>query len=40
MLIVVNVNGYPWAVPCEIRENKLRLITAYPSRKFKRLLER
>jgi uncharacterized DUF497 family protein len=40
MLIVVNVEGYPWAVPCEIRGNKLRLITAYPSRKFKRLLER
>ncbi len=40
MLIVVNVEGYPWVVPCEVRGNKLRLITAYPSRKFKKLLER
>ena len=38
LLIVVEVDGYPWVVPCEIRGRKLRLITAYPSRKFKRLL--
>ena len=38
MLMIVNVKGYPWVVPCEIRGNKLRLITAYPNRKFKKLL--
>lgn len=38
-IIIVNIEGYPWVVPCEIRGNKLRLITAYRSRKFKKLLE-
>ena len=37
-LLVVEIKGYPWVVPCEFRGNKLRLITAYPSRKFKNLL--
>jgi uncharacterized DUF497 family protein len=35
--IVVDVEGYPWAVASEFRGNKLRLITAFPARKFKRL---
>ncbi|RUM41618.1 MAG: BrnT family toxin [Desulfurobacterium sp.] len=34
--IVVNVNGYPWAVASEFRKNKLRLITAFPARKHKK----
>ena len=38
MVIILNVDGYPWVVPCEIRGNKLRLITAYPDRKFKKFL--
>jgi len=33
-LLIVNVNGYAWVVPAEKRGNKLRLITAYPSRKY------
>ena len=39
MVIVLNVDGYPWVVPCEIRGNKLRLITAFPNRKFKNLID-
>ncbi|SMO57737.1 hypothetical protein SAMN06269117_11223 [Balnearium lithotrophicum] len=39
LIIVLNIDGYPWVVPCELRGNKLRLITAYPSRKFKNLLK-
>ena len=35
-IIVVEINDYPWVVPCEFRGEKLRLITAYPSRKFKK----
>jgi len=38
-LLIVEINGYPWVVPCEFRGNKLRLITAYPSRKYKYLVE-
>ncbi len=37
-LLVVEIKGYPWVVPCEFRGNKLRLITVYPSRKYKKLL--
>jgi uncharacterized DUF497 family protein len=33
-LIIVRINDYVWVVPCEWRRNKLRLITAYPSRKY------
>lgn len=33
-LLIVNVNGYAWVVPVEKRGNRLRLITAYPSRKY------
>ena len=40
MIIILDVDGYPWVVPCEIRGNKLRLITAYPSRKFKNRIKR
>ncbi len=39
MVIVLNVDGYPWVVPCEIRGNKLRLITAFPNREFKNLIK-
>ena len=39
MVIILNVDGYPWVVPCEIRGNKLRLITAFPNRKFKNLIK-
>ncbi len=37
-LIILDVDGYPWAVPCEMRGNKLRLVTAFPARKYKHLL--
>ena len=37
-LLVVEINNYPWVVPCEFRRDKLRLITIYPSRKYKYLL--
>jgi len=37
-LLVVEINNYPWVVPCEFRGDKLRLITIYPSRKYKYLL--
>lgn len=33
-LLIVNINGYVWVVPAEKRGNRLRLITAYPSRKY------
>ena len=40
-LLIVNLKGYAWVVPFEERGDKLRLITAYPSRKFtKRYLRR
>ncbi len=39
MVIILNVDGYPWVVPCEVRGNKLRLITAFPNRKFKNLIK-
>ena len=39
LLIVVEIEGYPWVVPCEIRGSELRIITAYPSRKFKKLID-
>ena len=38
-LIVLDVDGYPWVLPCEIRGNKLRLITAFPSRRYKDLIK-
>ena len=38
-LLIVVIDNYPWAVPCEFRGNKLRLKTAYPSRKYKNLLK-
>lgn len=33
-LLIININGYAWVVPAERRGNRLRLITAYPSRKY------
>jgi uncharacterized DUF497 family protein len=37
-LIVLDVDGYPWVVPCEMRNNRLRLATTFPARKYKHLL--
>ncbi len=40
-LLIVNLKGYAWVVPFEELGDKLRLITAYLSRKFtKRYLMR
>jgi len=39
IMLIVNIKNYPWVVPCEIREDKLRLATVYPCRKYKKLLE-
>ena len=36
-LMILNIDGYIWAVPFEKRGDKLRLVTAYPSRKFTRI---
>ncbi|WP_163329441.1 hypothetical protein GFV12_08500 (plasmid) [Desulfurobacterium thermolithotrophum] len=33
-LLIVKINDYIWVVPAERRGNRLRLITAYPSRKY------
>jgi len=33
-LLIINIDGYAWVVPFEKRGNKLRLITAFPSRKY------
>ena len=35
-IFIINIDGYAWIVPFEKRGNKLRLITAYPSRKWTR----
>ena len=35
-LFVVMINGYPHAIPYEIRGNIIWLITVYPARKYKR----
>jgi len=39
MVIILDIEGYPWVVPCELKGDKLKLITAYPCRKFRYLLE-
>lgn len=36
-LMILNIDGYAWGVPIEKRGDKLRIITAYPSRKFTRM---
>ncbi len=36
-VFIVNIDGYAWAVPFERRGDKLRLITAYPSRKLTKI---
>jgi len=33
-LLIVKINDYVWVVPAEKRGNRLRLVTAYPSRKY------
>jgi len=36
-IFIVNIEGYAWGVPFERRGDKLRLITAYPSRKLTKI---
>jgi len=36
-IFIVNISGYAWVIPFERRGNKLRLITAYPSRKLTKI---
>lgn len=36
-IFVINIGGYAWAVPFEKGGDKLRLITAYPSRKLTKI---
>lgn len=35
-IFLIRIDNYIWAIPTEQRGNKLRLITAYQSRKFNR----
>jgi len=36
-IYIIDISGYIWLVPHEIRENIIRLITCYPSRKMSKL---
>ncbi len=36
VVLIVNVNGYMHCVPCERRGEEMRLITAWPSRKYQK----
>lgn len=36
-IFILDVDGYAWVVPFEKRGDRLRLITAYPSRKWTKL---
>ena len=36
VVLIVNINGYMHCVPCERRGKELRLITAWPSRKYQK----
>lgn len=36
-IFIVNIDGYAWAVPFEMRGDRVRLITAYPSRKLTKI---
>jgi hypothetical protein len=36
MLLIVEINGYAHAAPCELRGGAWRIITAYPSRKYQK----
>ena len=35
-LMVVKIRDYAWVVPCKPEGDKIKLITAYPSRKYTR----
>ncbi len=34
MILIIELNGYVHAAPCEKRGDTWRIITAYPSRKY------
>lgn len=34
LLVILEINGYVHAAPCELRGDSWRIITAYPSRKL------
>ena len=36
VVLIVNINGYMHCVPCERRGEEMRLITAWPSRKYQK----
>jgi hypothetical protein len=36
VVLIVNINGYMHCVPCEHRGEEMRLITAWPSRKYQK----
>jgi len=36
-LLILNIDNYVWVVPIEFRGNKIRLITAFRSRKFTKM---
>ncbi len=36
-LLILNIDGYVWVVPIEFRGDKIRLITAFKSRKFTKI---
>ena len=36
-IFIINIEGYVWVVPFERRGDKLRLVTAYPSRKLSKI---
>jgi len=39
-VFILNINGYAWVVPFEERGDKIRLITAFPSRKWTKMFLR
>jgi len=36
-LLILDINNYAWVVPVEFREGRVRIITAFKSRKFTKL---
>jgi len=36
-LLILNINNYSWVVPVEFRDGRIRIITAFKSRKFTKL---
>ena len=37
LLLIVEIAGYTYAAPCELRGDRWRIITAYPSRKYHKI---